>query len=147
MKSWKWIGEVFGVVILLDISKFPSTKIVRFFTLIRAVKERVFSSRPHQHSVSSSVWMFANQISKKWHLGVVLFDISLMVAEGRNIFSEHTKDWVYFLSCELTIQLSICLFYCIFHRFILYVLVTATAVLFSNLLISAFIIVLLFFIS
>lgn len=55
--------------------------------------------------------MFANQISKRWHLGVVLFDISLMVAEGRNIFSEHTKDWVYFLSCELTIQLSICLFY------------------------------------
>lgn len=90
--------------------------------------------------------MFANQLSKKRHLGVVLFGISLIVAEGWNIFSEHTKDWVYFLSCELTVQLSICLFYCISQRLILCVLVSASAVPFSNLLISAFIFVLLLFV-
>lgn len=112
----EWITEVYGITILLDISKFSSPEMAQFFTPIRTVKDSFLSLRPHRHRVSSSVWMFANQISKKWYLGVVLLYISLIVVVGWNIFSEYLKDYVYFLCCELNVQLSVCLFYYLFQR-------------------------------
>ena len=137
-KSWKWIGKVYEVVVLLDIFKFSSKEMVQFFTPIRPVKESLFPQGV-RHSMSSSFWMFANQISKKWYLGVVLFYISLRTVVGLNIFSEylkrlckysklcvHIKLYVYFFSCELVVQLSVCLFYCIFQRPILNVIIFAS---------------------
>lgn len=103
--------------VLLDISKFPSLEMAQVFTPIRTVKDSFLSLRPHRQRVSSSVWMFANQISKKWYLGVVLLYISLTVVVGWNIFSEYLEDDVYFLCCELNVQLSVSLFYYLFQRF------------------------------
>lgn len=55
--------------------------------------------------------MFANQISKKWYLGVLSFYISLIVKAELNIISVYINGCEYFLSTNYSaIYMSILLY-------------------------------------